>query len=297
MKLSKSYKTFLAVNAIVLICISALMIYPYLNQLAIALNDGNDSALGGITIFPRKFTLINFQTILSDPSVGKATLVSVLRTVLNVVIHLFVTFSAAYALTRRNLRGRSVINKVFMLTMYINAGTIPTYILYRYLGLINNFWVYVLPYSFSFYNMIIMRSFIQELPIALEESALLDGANELVIMLRIIVPLSKPVLATIALWVAVGQWNDYSSTLMYVTDKNLFSLQYLMLRIIKQGEALKQIGLDQAMGADTVAATAQTTSESIKAAMLIVSTVPILCIYPFLQKYFVKGVTLGAVKE
>lgn len=297
MKLSKSYKTFLAVNAIVLIFISALMIYPYLNQLAIALNDGNDSALGGITIFPRKFTLINFQTILSDPSVGKATLVSVLRTVLNVVIHLFVTFSAAYALTRRNLRGRSVINKVFMLTMYINAGTIPTYILYRYLGLINNFWVYVLPYSFSFYNMIIMRSFIQELPIALEESALLDGANELVIMLRIIVPLSKPVLATIALWVAVGQWNDYSSTLMYVTDKNLFSLQYLMLRIIKQGEALKQIGLDQAMGADTVAATAQTTSESIKAAMLIVSTVPILCIYPFLQKYFVKGVTLGAVKE
>lgn len=297
MKLSKSYKTFLAVNAIVLIFISALMIYPYLNQLAIALNDGNDSALGGITIFPRKFTLINFQTILSDPSVGKATLVSVLRTVLNVVIHLFVTFSAAYALTRRNLRGRSVINKVFMLTMYINAGTIPTYILYRYLGLINNFWVYVLPYSFSFYNMIIMRSFIQELPIALEESALLDGANELVIMLRIIVPLSKPVLATIALWVAVGQWNDYSSTLMYVTDKNLFSLQYLMLRIIKQGEALKQIGLDQAMGADTTAATAQTTSESIKAAMLIVSTVPILCIYPFLQKYFVKGVTLGAVKE
>ncbi len=296
MKLSKSYKTFLVVNATVLILLSAVLIYPYLNQLAIALNDGNDSALGGITIFPRKFTMINFTTILSDQSVGKATLVSVLRTVLNVVIHLFVTFSAAYALTRRNLKGRSVINKVFMLTMYLNAGTIPTYILFRYLGLINNFWVYVLPYSFSFYNMIIMRSFIQELPIALEESALLDGANEFTILMKIIVPLSKPVLATIALWVAVGQWNDYSSTLMYVTDKNLFSLQYLMLRIIKQGEALKQIGLDQAMGADTSAAIAQTTSESIKAAMLIVSTVPILCIYPFLQKYFVKGVTLGAVK-
>ena len=280
MKLSKSYKTFLAINAFVLIIISILMLYPYLNQLAIALNDGNDSALGGVTIFPRKFTLLNFQTILSDPSVGKAAFVSVLRTVLNVFIHLFVTFSAAYALTR----------------MYLNAGTIPTYILYRYLGLINNFWVYVIPYSFSFYNMIIMRSFIQELPISLEESALLDGANEFKIMMKIIVPLSKPVLATIALWVAVGQWNDYSSTLMYVTDKNLFSLQYLMLRIIKQGEALKQIGLDQAMGADTSAAAAQTTSESIKAAMLIISTIPILCVYPFLQKYFVKGLTLGAVK-
>lgn len=296
MKLSKSYKTFLAINAFVLIIISILMLYPYLNQLAIALNDGNDSALGGVTIFPRKFTLLNFQTILSDPSVGKAAFVSVLRTVLNVFIHLFVTFSAAYALTRKNLKGRSMINKILMLTMYLHAGTIPTYILYRYLGLINNFWVYVIPYSFSFYNMIIMRSFIQELPISLEESALLDGANEFKIMMKIIVPLSKPVLATIALWVAVGQWNDYSSTLMYVTDKNLFSLQYLMLRIIKQGEALKQIGLDQAMGADTSAATAQTTSESIKAAMLIISTIPILCVYPFLQKYFVKGLTLGAVK-
>ena len=296
MKLSKSYKTFLAINAFVLIIISILMLYPYLNQLAIALNDGNDSAFGGVTIFPRKFTLLNFQTILSDPSVGKAAFVSVLRTVLNVFIHLFVTFSAAYALTRKNLKGRSMINKILMLTMYLNAGTIPTYILYRYLGLINNFWVYVIPYSFSFYNMIIMRSFIQELPISLEESALLDGANEFKIMMKIIVPLSKPVLATIALWVAVGQWNDYSSTLMYVTDKNLFSLQYLMLRIIKQGEALKQIGLDQAMGADTSAAAAQTTSESIKAAMLIISTIPILCVYPFLQKYFVKGLTLGAVK-
>ncbi|MDY3303238.1 MAG: hypothetical protein SOW78_03015 [Clostridia bacterium] len=172
MKLSKSYKTFLAINAFVLIIISILMLYPYLNQLAIALNDGNDSALGGVTIFPRKFTLLNFQTILSDPSVGKAAFVSVLRTVLNVFIHLFVTFSAAYALTRKNLKGRSMINKILMLTMYLNAGTIPTYILYRYLGLINNFWVYVIPYSFSFYNMIIMRSFIQELPISLEESAL-----------------------------------------------------------------------------------------------------------------------------
>lgn len=296
MKLSKSYKTFLVINAIFLLLLSAMLIYPYLNQLAIALNDGNDSALGGITIFPRKFTLINFKTILSDPSIGKATFVSAMRTVLNVFIHLFVTFSAAYALTRKNLKGRVALNKIFMLTMYLNAGTIPIYILYRYLGLINNFWVYVLPYSFSFYNMIIMRSFIQELPSGLEESALLDGANEFVVMTRIIVPLSKPVLATIALWVAVGQWNDYSGTLMYVTDKNLFTLQYLMMRIIKQGETLKQVGLDQAMGADTAAMEAQTTSESIKAAMLIISTVPILCIYPFLQKYFVKGVTLGAVK-
>lgn len=295
MKKSKGYRIFTVCNTIFMIILSIMLIYPYLNQLAIAFNDGSDTALGGITIFPRAFTTINFKTILSDPSVGTAAFVTVLRTVLNVVLALFVTFSAAYALTRRNLKGRSIINKIFLVTMYLNAGVIPMYILFRYLGLINNFWVYVLPYTFSYYNMVIMRSFIQELPPALEESALLDGANEFQIMMKIIVPLSKPVLATVALWIAVGQWNDYTSTLYYITDKKLFSLQYLMIRILKQGEMIRQLGVDQAMGND-VSAAGQTTSESVKAAMLIVSTVPILCIYPFLQKYFVKGVTLGAVK-
>lgn len=295
MKKSKGYKIFLVCNTFFLSILSAILLYPYINQLAIAFNDGRDTALGGITVFPRVFTTINFKTILSDPNVGKAGFVTVARTVLNVVLALFVTFSAAYALTRRSLKGRTIINKIFLVTMYLNAGVIPVYILYRYLGLINNFWVYVLPYTFSYYNMVIMRSFIQELPPTLEESALLDGANEIQIMMRIIVPLSKPVLATVALWIAVGQWNDYTGTLYYITNKNLFTLQYLMVRILKQGEMIRQLGVEQAMGSD-VSIVGQTTSESVKAAMLIVSTVPILCIYPFLQKYFVKGVTLGAVK-
>lgn len=295
MKKTKGYKVFTICNTIFLILLSIILIYPYLNQLAIAFNDGADTALGGVTIFPREFTTINFKTILSDPSVGKAAFISVARTVSNVVLALFVTFSAAYALTRKNLKGRKAINRIYLVTMYLNAGVIPVYILFRYLGLINNFWVYVLPYTFSYYNMVIMRSFIQELPPALEESALIDGANEIQVMFKIIVPLSKPVLATVALWIAVGQWNDYSGTLYYITNKNLFTLQYLMMRILKQGEMIRQLGIDQAMGNGAVSE-AQTTSESVKAAMLIVSTVPILCMYPFLQKYFVKGVTLGAVK-
>lgn len=296
MKKSASYKVFTVFNIIFMCLLCAVMIYPYLNQLAIAFNESADSAMGGIYLLPRKFTLQNFSTILSNSRVGKAALISVLKTVINTVLALFVTFSAAYALSRKNLKGRKIITKLYAATMYLSAGVVPTYILYRYLGLINNFWVYILPYTFSFYNMVIMRSFIQQLPASLEEAALIDGANEFTVMLKVIIPLSKPVLATVALWVAVGQWNEYSIALYYITNRSLYSLQYLMMCILKQSETLKQAALDIAMGASETTVQ-QPTSESIKAAMMIVTTIPIICLYPFLQKYFVNGVTLGAVKE
>lgn len=296
MKKSASYKVFTVFNIIFMCLLCAVMIYPYLNQLAIAFNESADSAMGGIYLLPRKFTLQNFSTILSNSRVGKAALISVLKTVINTVLALFVTFSAAYALSRKNLKGRKIITKLYAATMYLSAGVVPTYILYRYLGLINNFWVYVLPCTFSFYNMVIMRSFIQQLPASLEEAALIDGANEFTVMLKVIIPLSKPVLATVALWVAVGQWNEYSIALYYITNRSLYSLQYLMMCILKQSETLKQAALDIAMGASETTVQ-QPTSESIKAAMMIVTTIPIICLYPFLQKYFVNGVTLGAVKE
>lgn len=296
MKKSISYRIFTVFNIIFMCLLGVVMIYPYLNQLAIAFNESADTAIGGIYLLPRKITLQNFRTILSNVRVGKAALVSVLKTVINTVLALSVTFSAAYALSRKNLKGRAVITKLYAATMYLHAGVVPTYVLYRYLGLINNFWVYVLPYTFSFYNMVIMRSFIQQLPASLEEAALIDGANEFTVMMKIIVPLSKPVFATVALWVAVGQWNEYTTALYYITDRSLYSLQYLMMCILKQNETLRQAAIDIAMGASDNT-TQQPTSESIKAAMMIVTTVPIICLYPFLQKYFVKGVTLGAVKE
>lgn len=296
MRKSTSYKIFTVFNTIFMCLLCAIMIYPYLNQLAIALNESADTAIGGIYLLPRKVTFQNFRTILSNARVGKAALISVLKTVINTVLALSVTFSAAYALSRKKLKGRAIITKLYAITMYLDAGVVPTYILYRYLGLINNFWVYVLPFTFSFYNMVIMRSFIEQIPASLEEAALIDGANEFTVMMRIIVPLSKPVFATVALWVAVGQWNEYTTALYYITDRSLYSLQYLMMSILKQNETLRQAAIDAAMGASETT-TQQPTSESIKAAMMIVTTVPIICLYPFLQKYFVKGVTLGAVKE
>ena len=296
MRISKSYKIFTVCNTIFMILMCAVMIYPYLNQLAISFNTGTDTALGGITVFPRSFTLENYKIIFADDGVGRGAMISVTRTILSTVLSLMITYSGAYALTRKNLKGRNFVTKMYMVTMYFSAGTIPTYILYRYLGLMNNFWVYVLPYTFSFYNMVIIRSFLQEIPASLEEAALIDGANEIKIMFSIMLPLSVPVLATVALWIAVGQWNEYTSTLYFVTDKNLYTLQYLMVRMLKQNESLKQLAMDSAMGNNIEEMMQQPTTESTKAAMLIVTTVPILCVYPFLQKYFVKGVTLGAVK-
>ncbi|MBR6529120.1 MAG: carbohydrate ABC transporter permease [Firmicutes bacterium] len=281
------------VVTVVLLLLCAICLYPYLNQLAIALNEGMDSAKGGITIFPRKPTLENFKTLFADPGYTRAFGITVSRAILNMVISGLVTFGAAYALTRRNLMGRAFLTKFFALPSYITAGLIPMYILYRYLGLINNFWVYVLPFSFVFYNMVIVRSFIQEIPESLEESALLDGANEGVILFKIILPLSLPVMATTALWTLVGQWNDWTTALYYVTNEKLYPLQYLMMRVIKQGDQLRQQAILEAMGSDT---SVQTTSESVKAAMIIATSIPIIAVYPFLQKYFVSGVTLGAVK-
>ena len=274
-----------------LLCIVCL--YPYLNQLAMSLNEGTDTTLGGLTVYPRKFTLDNYKTLFSDNSYVLAFVITISRAILTTVFQIVVVFSAAYALTRKNLVGRKFFTIIFTIPAYISAGLIPTYIVYRTLGLMNNFWVYVIPFGFSFYNMIIVRSFIQEIPDALEESALLDGANEVQILFKIIIPLSLPVLATIALWILVGQWNDWTTTLYYITNKNLYTVQYVMMKVIKQGEQIQQQALVEAGGIDTEATT---TTESVKAAMIMATSIPIIIVYPFLQKYFVKGVTVGAVK-
>ena len=295
-KMSRTYKIFTVCNTIFMLLMCAVMLYPYLNQLAIALNVGTDTSRGGITIFPREFTLENFRAVFNDPGVLRSAAVSVARTLMAVVFSLTVTFAAAYALTRKSLKGHKIITMYFIITMYINAGIIPMYILYRYLGLMNNFWVYVLPFGMSVYNMLIMRSFIEGIPISLEESALLDGANEIQVMQKIIIPLSKPVLATVALWVSVGQWNDYTTSLYYVTEKKLYTMQYLLMRIVKQGEVIRALLQEASREGVEVTNLPTTTGASTQAAMLIATTVPIICVYPFLQKYFVKGVTLGAVK-
>ena len=273
-----------------LLCV--IMIFPYLNQLAISLNDGMDAMMGGIGIWPRKFTWANYQAVFSSKSMLTGAYISVSKVLLGTLLGLAVLFTSAYGITRSNLPYRRGLTLFLMIPAYVSAGVIPTYITYRYLGLINNYLVYILPGCFSFYNMVILRSFLQELPVSIEESAKLDGANDIQIMYKIALPLSKPVMATIALWLSVGLWNGWMDTLLYITDRSLYTLTYIMMQLIKESSLAQQM----AQEAGNVSEASKPTPDTVKAATLIVTTLPIIMVYPFLQKYFIKGVTLGAVK-
>lgn len=294
MKRTNGEKIFNIFNITFLTLLCVIMLYPYLNQVAVSLNEGRDTMLGGITIFPRRFTLVNFQAVFTNPDFLSAAFISVTKVLLNVVLTVSVTFMCAYSLTRRTIPCKKQFTLFLMIPNYVTAGVIPTYILYRYLGLIDNYWVYVVPTCFTFYNFVILRSFLQELPASIDESAEIDGANQFQTMVKITLPLSLPVLATITLWVAVGSWNEYNITLMYVTNRKLYTLQYLMMQIVKESELVQQMAMQSAMGMENPLVTP--TPDSVKAATLIVTTLPIIMVYPFLQKYFVKGITVGAVK-
>lgn len=288
-------KVFQVLNAVFLLFVALVMIYPYLNVLALSLNDAADSALGGITVFPRVFTLDNFKSVLNSNYILTAGVISVARVVIGTVIAVVVQFSAAYVMTKKDLPGRDGLLMFLTIPMFITGGLVPTYILYSKINLLNNFLVYILPSAFSFYNLIIIRSFIVTIPGELQEAAKIDGASELRILVRIIIPLSLPIIATIALWVAVGYWNDYSTTLYFITQKKYYTLQYVLMEIIKEGERIAQIAAESRNSGGSEESI-KITPEALKAAQIIVTTIPIIIVYPFLQKYFVKGVMVGSVK-
>ncbi len=294
---SVSRRIFYVCNVIFFLLLIAVVLFPYLNILAKALNDGKDTAMGGITIFPRRPTFENFTTVLGDKSFGRAFLTSACIVVAGTLLNLLVQFMAAYVFMNKQFIGHKVLLYLFMVPMYFGGGLIPQYILYSKLGLLNNYLVYVLPGCFSVYNMIIIRSYLNSIPASLAESARVDGANDLRIAFRIILPLAKPVLATVALWVAVALWNDWLTTLYFVTKKEMFTLQYVLMQVLKEAEKIQAIIKEAAMRGEVVNIKSNITTESVKSAQLIVTTVPIIIMYPFLQKYFIQGITLGAVKD
>lgn len=283
--------------AIIMLVVIVLTLYPFLNVLAVSLNDATDTARGGLHIFPREFTLKNYHEIFSSNNrLLIAFRNSVLRTLIGTLTATFSCAVLAYVLSRKNFVFRKQINIMLTMTMYVSGGLIPSYLLIRELGLINNFAVYIVPALISAFNVIVIRSFIEGLPDALEESAKIDGASEFTIFLKIIMPLCMPVLATVALFVAVGQWNSWFDTYLYArSNNNLTTLQYELMKIMDNANSLTAAdvsGMNQNPNL-----TARTTPESIKMAITIIATVPILIVYPFLQKYFVSGLTLGAVKS
>jgi len=278
-----------------MIYIIVVTLYPFLNILAKSLNDPIDTVKGGIHIIPRAFTFQNYVSLFEGGSnLPAAFRMSVLRTIVGTITGVLCCAMFAFPLSRNDFMFRRSFTIVLVITMYIGGGLIPDFLLIRKLGLINNFWVYIIPWLINAFNVIIIRAYIDTIPVSLQESARIDGANDIGIFFRIIMPLCKPVLATIALFIAVGQWNSWFDTYLYARGSNALStLQFELMKVLDSAAAMgSQVdiyseGLRQA----------RRNPEALKMAITIIATVPIIVVYPFLQRYFVSGITLGAVKE
>ena len=283
------------VNTCILVALMFLTLYPVINTVAISFNDGTDALRGGIGLWPRQFSLKAYQALLTDELIWSAFGISVARTVITTVLNVILTSMLAFALSRTEYVLRGFITVTMVLTMYVNAGLIPNYLLIsKTLNLSKTFWVYIIPTMFSCFNMIVIRTYISGLPEALAESARIDGAGDLRIFWQIIFPLCMPVLATVALFVAVGSWNQWFDTQLYNGSKKyLYTLQYLLkMKLATTNQSANAANAT----ADALRTTTATTPVTIRCAITVVSAAPILVVYPFLQRYFVTGMVLGGVK-
>lgn len=284
-----------SIIGLILTAFVVITIYPILNTLAISFNDAMDALRGGIYLWPRKWTLFNYITVLKKESMMTGLYISVLKTFVATVLQLAVTALISFVLSRKNFIFAKPISMLFVLTMYVNGGLIPVFLLNKELGYTNSFWVYIIPGLVSAFNMLVIRTYMKGLPDSLEESAMIDGAGYFTVFIRIIMPLCKPVFATVALWIAVGQWNSWFDTMLYNRmAENLTTLQYELMKLLS---SVSQLTGDANSAAQTGAAAPQVTTTSIRAAATILTCLPIVALYPFLQRYFVSGLTIGGVKE
>ena len=274
---------------VVFIFLIIITIYPFLNVLAISFNDPIDTMRNINFVIPRKFTWSNYVYVFKENNLMNAFVLSVARTVAGAGIGVICTAMIAYVLSRKDFYFNKVFTVLFVITMYVSGGLIPEYLLLmRTLKMGNNFLVYIIPGLVWVYNIILVRSFIEGLPLALQEAARVDGANDFTIWARIVLPLCKPVLATVGLFMAVGQWNSFMDTYLYA--KELPTLQYVLYEIMEKATVkIDPHAAEQIKNA--------VSPLSVRMAVTIVATVPILIVYPFLQKYFVGGMTVGAVKD
>jgi len=295
-KKSPGEHIFDAFNIAFMIILMVIMLFPFWNTVITSFNDAQDSVRGTLFFLPRVPTLYNYSIVFGNKDMLTAAVISVLRTVLGTVLGVVLSFMLAYVLSVKTFVFRKFFNIFLMLTMYINAGLIPTYFLYRDLHLLDSFWVYIVPSLVGAFNVIILRTYISSLPDSYSEAARIEGASEIRIMFAILFPLCMPVIATVALWIAVGQWNSWFDTYIYNPgNKKLTTLQFEMMQTISSS---MQQSTSQGSGANQRGGNIATvTPNSLRAAITVICTVPILFVYPFLQKYFVTGVQIGGVKE
>lgn len=297
MRLSKGDRLLQIFIYAVLLFLGFIMLYPFWNAGVISLNNGMDTARGGITFWPRKFSLMNYKMVFENESLLRSFIVTILRTGIGTLLSVFFTAVFGYGMSKKELVGRKFYMIFSITTMYFSGGLIPSFLLMRSLHLMNNFWVMVLPGIISVYNMIIFRTFFEELPAGLEESAKIDGCNSIHTFFRIVLPISGPVFATISLFTAVGHWNSWFDAAIYINDQKLQPIQTILNQILNSNslDALRAKGNIGAAG-DYLNKTMEVTPKALQMATMMVLTIPIMCIYPFLQKYFTKGVLIGSIK-
>ncbi|WP_167957266.1 carbohydrate ABC transporter permease [Anaerosporobacter faecicola] len=291
MKYSRGYKVFRIFNGIFLALICIVCLYPFLNTLATSLSSNTSVLRGEIGIFPKGINFEAYTRIMKDSEFYIGYKNTVVYTVLGTLLSLTITIATAYPLSRRGLVGKKYIMLFFVFTMYFGGGMIPSFLLVKNLHIMNTIWAVILPGSLSVYNMLIMRTFFASIPESLSEAAKIDGIGDFRLLTKIILPLSKPIIATMTLFYAVGYWNDWFSALIYMSDSKKHPVT-LYLRSVVMG-LTKQAMSGNITGNDV----AEVANKTVQGATVMLVTIPILCIYPFVQKYFVSGVMLGSVKE
>ncbi|TLS50776.1 carbohydrate ABC transporter permease [Paenibacillus antri] len=270
--------------------------YPFWNAAVISLNVGSDTAMGGVTFWPRAFTLENYAIVFNDARLLNGFWISILRTVVGTVGSIIVTAIFAYGLSRNDLMGRKFYMILCIVTMYFSGGLIPSFLLIRELGMMNSFWVFIIPSLVSVWNMIIFRTFFKELPAGLEESAKIDGCGNWGTLFRIVLPLSGPVIATLGLFTAVYHWNDWFLPSIYISNEHLLPIQTMLKQILNSNIVSEQVSQLDSAAQGQLAKMQTVTSKSLSMATMMVATLPIIMVYPFVQKYFVKGVLVGSLK-
>ncbi|QHT61851.1 carbohydrate ABC transporter permease [Paenibacillus lycopersici] len=300
-RMSAADRMYATVNYAVLIVFCLTALYPFIYFLALSLNDGYDAMKGGIYFFPRVATLQNYAKAFNNSHILNAFMISISRTLIVTTCSVLLTALLAYGLSRKGLPGRKYIVFFFFFTTLFSGGLIPTFILYRQIHILNTYWVLVLPALYDFFNAIVMKTFFDGIPGSLSESARIDGASELSVFWRIILPLSMPVLATIALFVGVGIWNDWFTGQFFIQKENLQPAATFLNKMISEASFQSMTGSSSGSAIKNMneaqVALRGVTPEALRMTFVIIITLPIICVYPFLQKFFVKGVLVGSLKE
>lgn len=288
-KVRHESRVFNVVNMLLLTLFTLLIAIPVWNIVISSFASTKALSQGGFTFWPSELSLDNYRSVLNDSSLWQAFFISVSKTAMGIVTHVLFCAIFAYPISKAYLKGRKFYSAMGIITMFFGGGMIPFYLLLKNLGMLDTFWVYIIPALFSYYDVVILMNFFRQIPASLVESARIDGASEWRTFVSIILPLSKPALATIALFNGVFQWNDFMTTKLYINNDALYPLQMRLYNMIVKSQAAAEMGMGHVM--------LDTSSRGMRLATIMITIAPILILYPFVQRYFVSGTLLGAVKQ